>query len=106
MNILANHAETGRIDWLSSVYEAVDAVAVADGGVPPSTTNLLHRAIDALKENEAGDHFVSRAEAMAVTIHRLQSAVLDRRPAMVQRSLREELGLLGREWLEATPLFH
>ena len=104
MNILANDCAVGA-NCLADVYEAVDAV-LAHGGVPPGAIGLLHRSIDAMKAEAAGDMLVNRAEAMSLAIHRLQIALLDRRDDTLHRRLRKELEMLGREWIEAAPLFH
>jgi hypothetical protein len=93
--------------WLACVYETVDAVLDGpEGNVPPGTAGRLHRAIDALKAASPDDHYVARAEAMSLTVHRLEWALLDRRDGAAAQSLREQLRLMGREWIEATPLFH
>lgn len=93
--------------WLACVYETVDAVLDGpDGNVPPGTAGRLHRAIDALKTASPDNHYVARAEAMSLTVHRLEWALLDRRDGAAAQSLREQLRLMGREWIEATPLFH
>jgi hypothetical protein len=106
-NDMHAHADidTGtRRGWLTCVYETVDAVL--EGDVPPGTASRLHRAIDALKAESPDDDYVARAEAMSLTLHRLQSALLNRRDELTQRSLRQQLRTLSREWIEATPLFH
>lgn len=90
--------------WLACVYETVDAVL--DGNVPPGTASRLHRAIDALKAAAPDDHYVARAEAMSLTVHRLEWALLGGRDGAAAQSLRVELRLMGREWIEATALFH
>lgn len=94
--------------WLACVYETVDAVLDGpDGNVPPGTAGRLHRAIDALKAaSPPDDHYVARAEAMSLTVHRLEWALLGGRDAAAAQSLREQLRLMGREWIETTPLFH
>lgn len=105
MNTLANDRGTAA-NQLACIYEAVDAVLAHDGSVPPGATGLLHRSIDAMRAESAGDPFVARAEAIALAIHRLQIALLDRSDDTLHRRLRKELEILGREWIEATPLFH
>lgn len=108
MNILAGNRDTGmcRADWLANVYQAVDGVlARGEGAGPPGAAGRLHRAIDALKAQAPDDAFVARAEEISVTVHRLQAALCDPGRDTVERRLRTELGLLGREWIEATPLF-
>lgn len=105
MNNLATDHGTGA-NRLASVYEAVDAVLAQSGGVPPGAIGLLHRSIDAMRAESAGDPFVARAEAIALAIHRLRIALHDRGDDTLHRRLRKELEMLGREWIEATPLFH
>lgn len=94
-----------RRAWLTYVYEAVDAVADAPGGnVPPGTTSVLHRAIDALREMAPDDDYIARAEAMSLTVHRLEWALHGRSTDAV--ALRRQLRAQSREWIEATPIFH
>ncbi|RHW18059.1 hypothetical protein D1610_06070 [Sphingomonas gilva] len=91
--------------WLAYVYEVADAVADAPAGnIPPGTTSVLHRAIDALKAMAPGDDHIARAEAMSLTVHRLEWALLGR--STDAAALRRQLRAQSREWIEATPLFH
>lgn len=105
MNILANMRGDGA-SCLADVYEAVDSVLSDGGGVPPGAIGQLHRSIDLMKGEAGSDALVVRAEAMALTIHRLRIARLDGGDDTLHRRLRRELEIMGREWIEAVPLFH
>jgi hypothetical protein len=106
MHMITDERASVRRTWLACVYETVDAVAETEGNVPPGTAVRLHRAIDALKAVAPEDDYIARAEAMSVTVHRLEWALLGSQDDTTARALRQQLMVLGREWIEAIPLFH
>jgi hypothetical protein len=99
-------AETPR-GWRQTVFDTVDDAYFAQGAMPPGSVAQLHRALDTMRAEHADDAIIDRAEAIAVTLHRLL-AVLRETPgdAVALISIRRELRAMGVDWLKAMPVFH
>jgi hypothetical protein len=83
------------------VYQALDQVCF-HGVASAGATGALYSAIDGLRASAAPIEHVALAERIAVTLHKLGWAVLQKRDNEIE-ALREELQVLGAEWLN-TPI--
>ena len=94
-------------DWRRAVFDTVDEAYFARGGMPPGSIAQLHRALDTMRADHAERDIVDRAEAIAITLHRLLSAIQAApRDAMAVMPIRRELRAMGVDWLKAMPIVH
>ncbi|MBS0478580.1 MAG: hypothetical protein JSR79_04690 [Proteobacteria bacterium] len=93
--------------WRKAVFDSVDEAYFAQGALPPGNVAQLHRALDAMREEHVDHEIIARAEAIAVTLHRLLAAI-HAAPGddMAVRPIRRELRAMGVDWLKAMPVFH
>ena len=99
-------ADTPR-EWRRAVFDTVDEAYFAQGAMPPGSVAQLYRALDTMRAEHADSEFIDRAEAIAVTLHRLLAAIRTT-PAnnMAVMPIRRELRAMAVEWLKAMPVFH
>ena len=98
---------TGAQAWRRAIFDTVDEAYFAQGGMPPGSVAQLHRALDTMRAEHADGEIIDRAEAIAVTLHRLLAA-MRATPGddMAVRPIRRELRAMGVDWLKAMPVFH
>ena len=89
----------GNIEAYKLVYQALDQVCF-DGVASAGATGALFSAIDGLRASAAPREHIALAERIAVTLHKLGWAVLQKRVDEVEAQ-REQLQRLGTEWLNA-----
>ncbi|MEO5937827.1 MAG: hypothetical protein ABIQ43_02330 [Sphingomonas sp.] len=102
-----HHAETGSPTWRRAVFDTVDEAYFARGSMPPGSVAQLYRALDTMRAEHADSAIIDRAEAIAVTLHRLLAAIQATPGDQVAvMRIRCELRAMGVDWLKAMPIFH
>jgi hypothetical protein len=98
---------TGAQAWRRAIFETVDEAYFARGSMPLGVVPRMYRALDTMRADRVESEVVERAEAIAVTLHRLLAAIqATPRDDLAVMPIRRELRALGVDWLEAMPLFH
>ncbi|QDZ07987.1 hypothetical protein FPZ24_11245 [Sphingomonas panacisoli] len=89
------------------MFDTVDEAYFAQGAMPPGSVAQLHWALDTMRTEQAERAIIDRAEAIAVTLHRLLAAIRTT-PGdnLAVMPIRRELRAMGVDWLKAMPVFH
>jgi hypothetical protein len=98
---------TGVQTWRRAVFDTVDEAYFARGSMPPGAVPRLYHALDTMRADRVESEVVERAEAIAVTLHRLLAAI-QATPGdeFAVMPIRRELRAMGVDWLKAMPIFH
>jgi hypothetical protein len=98
---------TGAQTWRRAIFDTVDEAYFARGSMPPGAVPRMYRALDAMRADRVESEVVERAEAIAVTLHRLLAAI-QAMPGddLAVMPIRRELRAMGVDWLKAMPIFH
>jgi hypothetical protein len=98
---------TGAQTWRRAVFDTVDEAYFARGSMPPGAVPRMYRALDTMRADRVESEIVQRAEAIAVTLHRLLAAI-QATPGddLAVMPIRRELRAMGVDWMKAMPLFH
>lgn len=100
----------GRTDpanWRRTIFDVVDEAYFARGNLPPGTVGRMFRALDRMRAEPTDADIVARAEAIAITLHKLLTTLqASPHDDMAAMPIRRELRSMGAEWLREIPLFH
>ena len=94
-------------NWRRTVFDMVDEAYFARGSMPPGAVPRMYRALDTMRAERVETEVIQRAEAIAVTLHRLLATIqATSGDDLAVMPIRRELRAMGVDWLKAMPLFH
>lgn len=102
---LGDEELSGPVHWRRTIFDVVDEAYYSHGGLPPGTIGRMFSALDRMRAEAAEADVIARAEAIAVTLHRLVTTMRAApRDDEIVKPIRRELRGMGVAWLNETRL--